>query len=97
MAEDEEDCLAQARYLLSFLPSNNLEDPPAYAPTDDPERREEALNSIVPDSSRAAYDMTEVIRLVVDGGEFFEVFPLWAANVVIGLARMDGRSIGIIA
>src|SRR5438477_840455 len=86
MAEDEEDCLAQVRYLLSFLPSNNLEDPPAYASADDPERREEALNSIVPDSSRAAYDMKEVIRLVVDDGQFFEVFPLWAANVVIGLA-----------
>jgi acetyl-CoA carboxylase carboxyltransferase component len=97
IADDEAECLAQVRHLLSFLPSNNLEDPPAYAPTDDPERREEALNSIVPESSRAAYDMKEVIRLVVDGGEFFEAFPLWAANVVIGLARMDGRSVGIIA
>ena len=97
IADDEAECLAQVRYLLSFLPSNNLEDPPAYASADDPERREEALNSIVPDSSRAAYDMKEVIRLVVDDGQFFEVFPLWAANVVIGLARMDGRSVGIVA
>src|SRR5438067_203892 len=97
MAEDEEDCLAQARYLLSFLPSNNLEDPPSYASRDDPARRDEALNSVVPDSPRAPYDMKDVIRRVVDDGEFFEVFPLWAANIVIALARLDGRSIGIVA
>src|SRR5438067_3631234 len=65
IADNEADCLAQVRYLLSFLPANNLEDPPSYAPTDAPERRDESLNMIVPDSSRAAYDMKEVIRLVV--------------------------------
>src|SRR5881296_1950534 len=97
IADDEPDCLAQVRYLLSFLPSNNLEDPPSYAARDDPERRDEALNSVVPDSPRAPYDMKDVIRRVVDDGEFFEVFPLWAGNILIGFARLDGRSIGIVA
>jgi acetyl-CoA carboxylase carboxyltransferase component len=97
IADDEADCLQQVRYLLSFLPSNNLEDPPSYAPRDDPERRDESLNTIVPDSPRAAYDMKELVKKVVDDGEFYEVFPLWAPNIVIGLARLDGRSIGIIA
>jgi acetyl-CoA/propionyl-CoA carboxylase carboxyl transferase subunit len=97
VAQDEEDCLAQVRYLLSFLPSNNLEDPPSFAPTDDPERLDEALNYMIPDSAKAPYDMHEVIRRIVDDGDFFEVFPLWAMNVVIGLARLDGRSIGIVA
>src|SRR5438552_4968349 len=60
ISDNEADCLGQVRYLLSFLPSNNLEDPPSYAPTDDPERREDSLNTIVPDSSRAPYDMVEV-------------------------------------
>ncbi len=97
IADDEGSCLGQVRYLLSFLPSNNLEDPPIFPPTDDPERREESLNTIVPDSPRAAYDMKEVIRLVADNGEFFEVFPLWAKNVVIGFARLDGHAVGVIA
>jgi propionyl-CoA carboxylase beta chain len=97
IADDEADCLQQVRYLISFLPSNNLEDPPSYAPRDDPERRDESLNTIIPDSPRAAYDMKEVIRKVVDDGEFYEVFPLWAASILIGFARLDGRSIGIIA
>src|SRR5690349_2108833 len=70
IADDEPDCLAQVRYLLSFLPANNLEDPPAYAPTDDPDRRDESLNTIVPDSSRAPYDMLDVIRKIVDNQEF---------------------------
>jgi acetyl-CoA carboxylase carboxyltransferase component len=97
IADDEPGCLSMVRYLLSFLPSNNLEDPPSYASRDDPDRRDEALNSIIPDSPRAAYDMKDVIHSVVDEGEFFEVFPLWAANVLIGFARLDGRSIGIVA
>jgi acetyl-CoA carboxylase carboxyltransferase component len=97
IADDEADCLAQVRYLLSFLPSNNLEDAPSYASRDDPDRRDEALNSVVPDSPRAPYDMKDVIRRVVDEGDFFEVFPLWAGNILIGFARLDGRSIGIVA
>jgi acetyl-CoA carboxylase carboxyltransferase component len=97
VAQDEEDCLAQVRYLLSFLPSNNLEDAPSFAPTDDPERHDEVLNHIVPDSARAPYDMHEVIRRIVDDGDLFEVFPIWAMNIVVGFARLDGRSIGIVA
>ena len=97
VAQDEEDCIAQIRYLLSYLPANNLEDPPTYATTDDPQRRGEALNHIIPDSSRAPYDMHEVIRILVDDGDFLEVFPLWAMNILTGLARLDGRTIGVIA
>jgi acetyl-CoA carboxylase carboxyltransferase component len=97
IAEDEQDCLQQVRYLLSFLPANNMEDPPAYAPTDDPLRRVEELNSIVPDSPREPYDIKDVVGAVVDNGEFYEVFPLWAMNLVIGFARVDGMSVGVIA
>jgi len=97
VGEDDEDVLQRVRYLLSFLPSNNLEDPPAYAATDDPERHEEQLTHLVPDRAALAYDMHEVIRYVVDDGEFLEVFPFWAMNIVIGFARLDGRSIGVIA
>jgi propionyl-CoA carboxylase beta chain len=97
VAQDEEDCLAQVRYLLSFLPSNNLEDPPTYAASDDPDRRDEGLSHLVPDSARAPYDMHDVIRRVVDDGDFLEVFPLWAMNIVIGFARLDGRTVGIVA
>jgi propionyl-CoA carboxylase beta chain len=97
VADDEADCLAQVRYLLSFLPANNLEDPPAYTSVDDPERRDESLNHIVPDSPKQPYDMKDVIRKVMDDGEFYEVFPLWAMNVVIGFARLDGQSVGIVA
>ena len=97
VGEDDEDVLQRVRYLLSFLPSNNLEDPPAYATTDDPERRAEALTHLIPDRAQEPYDMHEVIRYVVDDGEFLEVFPLWAANIVTGFARLDGRSIGVIA
>jgi acetyl-CoA carboxylase carboxyltransferase component len=97
VAEDEEDCLAQVRYLLSFLPSNNLEDPPVYTSSDDPERIDEGLSHLVPDSARAPYDMHEVIRRVVDDGDFLEVFPLWANNIVTGFARLDGRTVGVVA
>jgi acetyl-CoA/propionyl-CoA carboxylase carboxyl transferase subunit len=97
IGEDDEDVLMRVRYLLSFLPSNNLEDPPAYATTDDPERLTDALTHLVPDRAKEAYDMHEVIRYVVDEGEFLEVFPLWAANIVTGFARLDGRSVGVIA
>jgi acetyl-CoA carboxylase carboxyltransferase component len=97
VGEDDEDVLQRVRYLLSFLPSNNLEDPPAYATTDDPDRLDDGLTHIVPDRAKEPYDMHEVIRRVVDDGEFLEIFPFWAMNIVIGLARLDGRSIGIIA
>jgi acetyl-CoA carboxylase carboxyltransferase component len=97
VAQDEEESLAMVRHLLSFLPSNNLEDPPSYAPVDDPERRDEGLTRLIPDSAREPYDMHEVIRRVVDDGEFLEVFPYWAMNIVVGFARLDGRTIGVVA
>ena len=97
VAEDEEDCLAQVRYLMSFIPSNNLEDPPRYATTDDPERRDESIADLIPESSREPYDMKDVITRVVDDGEFYEVQPHFAANILIGFARLDGRSIGVVA
>src|SRR6266542_3814089 len=83
LAEDEEDCLAQVRYLLSFLPSNNLEDAPAFSPAEDPDARDESLNDIVPPSARAAYDMRAIIQKVVDDGEFYEVHPLYAMSILV--------------
>jgi len=97
IAEDERECLQSVRYLMSFLPANNMEDPPAYASTDDPERRCEKLADLIPDSPREPYDMKDVIRDVVDDGDFFEVFPLWAMNILTGFARLDGQSVGIVA
>jgi len=97
VAENEEDCLAQVRYLMSFIPSNNLEDPPRYATTDDPERRDDSLVELIPESSREPYDMKDVITRIVDDGEFYEVQPFFAANILIGFARLDGRSVGLIA
>jgi acetyl-CoA carboxylase carboxyltransferase component len=97
ISEDEEECLQNVRYLLSFLPSNNMEDPPVFASADDPDRRAEELNGLVPDSAREPYDMHEVIRGIVDSGDFLEVFPLWARNILTGFARLDGQSVGIVA
>jgi acetyl-CoA/propionyl-CoA carboxylase carboxyl transferase subunit len=97
VGEDDEDVLNRLRYLLSFLPSNNLEDPPAYATTDDPGRMDDGLTHLVPDRAQEPYDMHEVIRRVVDDGEFLEVFPLWAMTIVIGFVRLDGRTVGVVA
>src|SRR5215211_6922306 len=97
VGEDDEDTLTRVRYLLSFLPSNNLEDPPAFAITDDPERMDEGLTHLIPDRAKEPYDMHEVIRRVVDDGDFLEVFPLWAMTIVTGFTRLDGRSIVVIA
>jgi acetyl-CoA carboxylase carboxyltransferase component len=96
-AEDEEDGFYQIRKLLGFLPQNNMEDPP-FLPTDDPaDRMDEALDSIVPDNPNKPYDMKEVIRRVVDDGDFFEVQEHWAQNILIGFARIGGFSVGIVA
>ena len=97
VAENEEDCLAQVRYLMSFIPSNNLEDAPRYSPTDDPERRDETIAELIPESAREPYDMKDVIKRIVDDGEFYEVMPFFAGNILIGFARLDGRSIGVVA
>jgi acetyl-CoA carboxylase carboxyltransferase component len=96
VADDEEQCLEMVRYLMSFLPSNNLEDPPYYAPTDARDRSCDALADIMPASANQAYDMKAVIADIVDDGDFFEVHPLWATNIVCGFARLDGHVVGIV-
>ncbi len=96
VAEDEESCLEQVRYLLSFLPQNNLEDPPAFDAEDDPERRCEDIVELIPDAPNKPYDIKAVIEQVVDDGDFFEVHQYWAANIVCGFARLDGHVVGIV-
>ncbi|WP_028315570.1 acyl-CoA carboxylase subunit beta [Desulfatibacillum aliphaticivorans] len=95
--EDDEDAIDNIRALLGYLPSNNMEDPPAVAPTDDPRRVSPELDSIIPDSPKAAYDVKNVIKAIVDNGEFFEPHKYFAQNMVICFARLNGRVIGIIA
>ena len=96
-AENEEDCIKQIRYLLSFLPSNNMEDAPVVATGDDPDRQDESLNTVIPDNPNAPYDMQDVIRSIVDNGEFYEVHEHFAKNIICCFARFDGRTVGIIA
>ena len=96
-AENEEDCIQQIRYLLSFLPSNNMEDAPIVETGDDPNRQDESLNTVVPDNPNTPYDMKDVIRSIVDNGEFYEVHEHFATNIITCFARFDGRSVGIIA
>jgi propionyl-CoA carboxylase beta chain len=96
-AESEEECLASIRELLSYLPQNNLEDPPRRETRDDPERRDEALNALVPDNPNKPYDIKELIRIVADDGDFFEVQEHFAQNIVVGFARLDGSSVGFVA
>jgi len=97
LAEDEESCLGMVRTLLSYLPQNNLEDPPAIAAKDDPARADEELDTIIPEDVNAPYDVKEVIRRVVDLGSFFEVQEQFAPNIVVGFARLDGMVVGIVA
>jgi len=94
---DESGVLAQARRLLSFLPQNNLADPPRQSTSDPRERRDPALDRIIPALPSQPYDMHEVIAGVVDEGDFLELQPGWAANIIVGFARLDGRSVGIVA
>ncbi|EJU27981.1 methylmalonyl-CoA decarboxylase subunit alpha [Selenomonas sp. CM52] len=96
-AEDEDDCIQQIRYLLSFLPSNNMDDAPIVETGDDPSRMDESLNSVIPDNPNAPYNMKDVIRSIVDNGEFYEVHQYFATNIITCFARFDGRSVGIIA
>jgi acetyl-CoA/propionyl-CoA carboxylase carboxyl transferase subunit len=93
----EEEALENIRRLLSYLPQNNMEDPPRVQPWDEPDREVPELADIVPNAPRKPYDMTKVIDSVVDEGSFFEVQENWARNVVVGFGRMDGRSVGIVA
>ncbi len=96
-SQDEEECIAQIRETLSFVPSNNTDDPPRV-PTDDPvDRRDDGLTDLVPEDPRKPYDMTNLVEAVVDDEYFFEVQSQWAENIVVGFARLDGRSVGIVA
>jgi acetyl-CoA carboxylase carboxyltransferase component len=95
-APNEETCLEDARYLLSFLPQNNLESPPWAPPADPVDRDDPSLDTIVPDSPNKPYDMKQVISRVVDEGDFLEVQPHFAENVVCGFARLGGHSVGVV-
>ncbi len=91
------DALEAVRYLLSFLPRNNMELPPYYAPTDLTDRLDDSLDSIIPDSANQPYDMRTVIETVMDDGEFFEVHERWAQNIIVGFGRLDGHAVGVVA
>jgi propionyl-CoA carboxylase beta chain len=97
IAHNDEECLLLLRELLSFLPSNNLEDPPKRATADSWDRLDESLNSLVPAESNIPYDMKDIIHTVVDQGYFFEVQEHYARNLVVGFARLDSRPVGIVA
>ncbi len=96
-ASSDAECLLKIKKLLSFLPSNNLEDPPFVENEDDPERIETELNNVVPEESNVPYDMKDIIHLVVDEGEFFEIHENFAKNIVVGFARIAGFVVGIVA
>lgn len=96
-AENDADCLEQIRRLISFLPSNNLETVPVVENGDSPSRMDPSLNTIIPDNSNHAYDMQEVIAKIVDNGDCYEVQPHYAPNIITTLARLDGKTVGIIA
>lgn len=96
-AESDEHCLQITRELLSFIPSNNMDDPPFVPTTDPSDRAEEKLNTIVPESSNQPYDIRDIVHNVVDDGYFFEIQEHYAQNIVIGFARLGGMSVGIVA
>ena len=95
-SDDEPSCIEDIKYLLEFLPDNNLEDAPAIRPDDDPERADPELDAFMPDSPNQPYDMRDVIGHVVDDGEFYELQPQYAQNIVIGFSRLDGIPVGVV-
>src|SRR5579872_1788390 len=97
MAHDDAECLAMIRELMSFIPSNNLDDAPRKRCTDPPDRADATLDTSIPDASNLPYDIKDVITRVVDDGYFFEVHEHYAKNLVIGFARLNGRSVAIVA
>jgi propionyl-CoA carboxylase beta chain len=97
MCRDDAECLSMIRELLSFIPSNNLEDPPRKACADPIDRVDEKLDTIIPDQSNMPYDMRDVIHTVVDDGYFFEIHEHYAKNIVVGFARFNGKPVGIVA
>jgi propionyl-CoA carboxylase beta chain len=96
-ARDEAEALDHVRRLLAHLPQNNLADPPRVASRDPADRMDVELDSVVPDESSRPYDMHDVLRRVIDDGDFFELQPAWAGNILIGFARLGGRPVGIVA
>ncbi len=97
IAPNEDECLLLVRNLLSYLPSNNGELPPTVETSDRFDRADESLESIVPEDSNKPYDMKEILRAVLDDGQFLEVHSSWAPNIVVGFGRLDGNSVGIVA
>jgi len=96
LAADEQDAVDYVKALLSYLPSNNLDEPPSYESTVD-DLADDELDTLIPDSANQPYDMHRVIEHVLDDGEFLEVMPLYAQNIVVGFGRVEGRSIGVVA
>ena len=96
VSQDEKACLDDVRYLISFLPQNNLEDPPSVDSSDDPARECPMLRDILPPSPNQPYDMKKVIREVVDDGEYFEYFAYWAKSITCGFSRLNGQVVGIV-
>jgi propionyl-CoA carboxylase beta chain len=96
-AKDEATALDVTRRILSYLPQNNLGDPPRVVGSDSRDRRDASLDSVIPDDPQRPYDMHRVIEAVVDDGELLEIQPGWAQNIIVGFARLDGRSVGIVA
>ena len=97
ICRDDAECLSMVRELLSFIPSNNLDDPPRKACTDPIDRLDEKLDTIITDQSNMPYDMKDVIHTVVDDGYFFEIHEHYAKNIVVGFARLNGKPVGIVA
>ena len=97
VAETEEECIALIRKIISYIPQNNMEETPLVSCTDPIDRLEDKLNDIIPDSPKRSYDMYDVISAIVDNGEFLEVQPDYARNIIIGFARFNGQSVGIVA
>src|SRR5260221_4476679 len=95
--DDDRECLALIRDLLSFLPSNNIDDPPRTRSSDSPDREDEALDRLVPASPNQPYDILELIHTVADGGYFLEVHQHFARNIIPGFMILDGPSVGVIA
>ncbi len=97
VAKDEYECMDIVKKLLSYLPQNNMEDPPLVPTTDDPNRTDSKLAAVVPENPYEPYDIKEIVTSILDNNEFFEVHELWATSVVVGFGRLNGRTVGIIA
>jgi propionyl-CoA carboxylase beta chain len=97
LAPDDAECLRMIRELMGYLPQNNMDDPPRRETQDPADRQDAKLDAIVPEESNVPYDIKDIILRVVDDGEFFEVQEHWAQNIVVGFARLDGRSVGVVA